>query len=134
LISFAGHRSRKRDTLAASSGQVAAPPSARIELAEPAPDWVQRFAFDRLFPAQDDAGADVLAIKAEFRRWCEQRGIAPPNGAALGQAMADLFERVGIALQQRDGRLMAMGVTLKADQVALPAPGRLGKMHRRDFA
>ena len=92
LISFAGHRSRKRDTLAASSGQVAAPPSARIELAEPAPDWVQRFAFDRLFPAQDDAGADVLAIKAEFRRWCEQRGIAPPNGAALGQAMADLFE------------------------------------------
>jgi len=130
LISFAGHR-RRRDEPA-----MGAPANAPCvdDLAEPAPDCVQRFAFDRLFPAQGDAGADVLAIKAEFWRWCAQRGIAPPSGAALGQAMADLFERVGIALEQRDGQLMAMGVTLKADQAALPAPGRLGKMHRKQTA
>jgi hypothetical protein len=49
--------------------------------------------------------------------------------------MADLFEHVGIALQQYDGRLMAMGVTLKADQGALPAiSGRLGKTHRKETA
>lgn len=36
--------------------------------------------------------------------------------------MADLFERVGIPLQQRNGRVMAMGVQIKADQQALPAP------------
>ena len=62
-------------------------------------------------------------IKAEFRRWCAQREIDPPNGADLGQAMADLFERVGIALEQRNGRLMAIGVKLKADKTGLSAPG-----------
>ena len=50
---------------------------------------------------------------------------------ALGEAMADLFERVGIPLEQRNGQLMAMGVTLKAEPLALPEPGRLGKMHRK---
>jgi hypothetical protein len=117
LISFAGHRHRRDAPATQASAEAVDDP------AEPAPDCVQRFAFDRLFPAQSDAGADVLAIKAEFRRWCEQRGVAPPSGAALGQAMADLFERVGIALQQRNGRLMAVGVVLKADQGALPNRG-----------
>jgi hypothetical protein len=117
LISFAGHR-RRCDAAATQAPARAV----HIDPVELAPDCVQRFAFDRLFPAHGDAGADVLAIKAEFRRWCSQKGIAPPDGAALGQAMADLFERVGIPLQQRDGRVMAMGVQIKADQQALPAP------------
>ena len=93
---------------------------------------MQRFAFDRLFPAaQANAGAAISEIQSAYKRWCAGRNDAPLSGEAFGEAMADLFERVGIPLDQRNGQLVAMGVTLKAEPLALPEPGQLGKMHRK---
>ena len=120
LISFAGHRRHKAE------------PTATAAILTPTADQLQRFAFDQLFPAtQASAGAAIPAIQSAYARWCAERNIAPLSGEALGEAMADLFARVGISLAQRNGQLMAMGVMLKAEPFALPAPGRLGKMHRR---
>jgi hypothetical protein len=109
LIVFAAHP-RKKAT--------AAP-----EVVLPAPEqaqYVQRFALDRLYPAKRDTTVDLAAIRSDFRRWCELRQIPPPAGADLGQALGDLFDRLGIAIEQRDGRWVALGIQL-ADHL-LPAP------------
>jgi hypothetical protein len=125
LISFAGHRRRRAEPMSEVSMAAAA-------ILTPAADQLQRFAFDQLFPAaQANAGAAIPAIQSAYAHWCAERNLAPLSGEALGEAMADLFERVGIPLAQRNGQLMAMGVTLKAEPLALPAPGRLGRMHSR---
>jgi hypothetical protein len=121
LIAFAGHKKSPRDVgkIERSAAQLEPSPATRVD--EPTNECVQRFAFERLFPARADAGADLLAIKAEFQRWCAQRQITAPAGAELAQALSDLFEGVGIPIQQRGERFMAMGVMLRGDQVALPA-------------
>ena len=129
LIAFAGHRRRQAEPI--TSAATATPATVEI-IPPPAADHMQRFAFDRLFPAeQANAGAAISEIQSAYKRWCAGRNDAPLSGEALGEAMADLFERVGIPLEQRNGQLVAMGVTLKAEPLALPEPGQLRKMHRK---
>ena len=81
----------------------------------------------------NDAGVPVTRLRDEFQRWCAQQALAPPAGADLGRAMGALFDRLGVALDRRDGELMAMGVAIDSDapQALLPAPSRLGRMRRR---
>jgi hypothetical protein len=134
LIAYAGHGRR----VGASRRQVGIPmgeaPAEAVELQADDPTRaVQRFALDRLHPTDRDCGVPVTALRAEFQQWCGQRQIAPPPGPELGRAMGALFDRLGVALEQRDGQLVVLGIALKTDaeHLALPAPGRLGPMHRR---
>jgi hypothetical protein len=128
LIAFVAHgRQRAHEIVppapAASSPSIEPLPSS-------APAAVERFAFEHLFPARSDEGVDVAAIEARVMRWCAQQRIEAPR-AELGRAMGDLFAAAGIPVERRGGKLMAMGLKLKDEQAALPAPGRLGRMHNR---
>ena len=64
---------------------------------------------------------ELTAIEAELRRWCTEKKFALPSPKALGAAMADLFADTGIELEDRGGRLMAIGVSLKTEPLALTA-------------
>jgi hypothetical protein len=132
LIAYAGHGRRpgaSRRQMGEAPAEVVPP----VELQANPMRSVQRFALDRLHPTDRDAGIPVAALRGEFHQWCGQRKIAPPPGPELGRAMRALFDRLGVALVERNGQLVAMGIALKADaeQLVLPAPGRLGRMHRR---
>ena len=134
LIAFAGHGRRQ---LSPATIDVTA------ETVQPQPvsalDCVRRFAIDRLFPAGTNSATDVTEIRSALRQWFEQNGIAPPPGPDLGRAMAAMFERIGVSVERRGDRLMAIGVSLQGEQAALPKPGatigeRLGSRRRKQFA
>ncbi len=132
LVAFAGHAPRKNaiapDVVAPAPLEVVTP----VVHAPAVSDHMRRFAFDRLWPAeQPDAGADIPAIRSAYKRWCAATGNPSLSGEALGQAMADLFEHVGISIEDRDGHLMAMGVALRGEKPALPTSGSLGRISRR---
>jgi len=92
------------------------------------PACVKGFALDHLFLSGPDVGIKLAAIEAELRRWRTEKKFALPSPKALGVAMADLFAITGIKLEDRGGRLMAIGVSLKTEPTArfdssLNAPG-----------
>ena len=50
--------------------------------------------------------------------------------AAIGRALAQLFQDVGIHIEEREGRLIAVGISLKEPATALkalPRPGAVAK-------
>jgi hypothetical protein len=67
-----------------------------------------RFAIECLQPGGE---ADLQAIRSRYGAWC------PPerrfSEAQIGQALATLFGDAGIGIAERDGRLVAIGVSLK---------------------
>jgi hypothetical protein len=73
---------------------------------------VRRFAADRIFPGAPGDKVAVDRIRADLNRWCAERQIEPPSGPALGRAMGELFDRLGIDLEKKDGRLVALGIRL----------------------
>ena len=56
--------------------------------------------------------------------------VKPRRGSELGQALVGLFDRLGIAVEERDGRWVALGIQL-ADR-ALPAPAEVKSCLRRN--
>jgi hypothetical protein len=67
-----------------------------------------KFAVECLKPGGE---ADLLAIRDRYGTWCPVERRLPP--AKIGQALAKLFSQTGIAIADRNGRLVAIGVSLK---------------------
>jgi hypothetical protein len=80
-----------------------------------------RFAVERLQPSDGD-GTDLIAIHREYGHWCKESGLEALPGPQIGSALSQLFANAGISIDQRDGRLVAMGVGLK-DRPLLAPPG-----------
>jgi hypothetical protein len=76
-----------------------------------------QFAVERLKPT-DDAGSELSAIHRDYRDWCATKGIEPLPAAQIGLLLAELFDGVGLSVAERDGRLMAVGVSLRAQEPA----------------
>ena len=67
-----------------------------------------KFAVECLTPGGE---ADLEAIRDQYHAWC------PPDrrisAAKIGHALANLFRQAGIEIADRNGRLVAIGVSLK---------------------
>jgi hypothetical protein len=93
----AGRRPRRATT------RTARPPTAR--------DRAAQFARECLAP---EGEADLQAIQARFVAWSAQRGIeARISGAKIGKALAAMLKDGGVDVMERDGRLIAVGISLK---------------------
>lgn len=79
-----------------------------------------QFAVDRLHP-MEDGGSELTAIHRDYRDWCATKGIEPLPAAQIGLLLAELFDGVGLSIAERDGRLMAVGVSLKPQARTLGA-------------
>jgi hypothetical protein len=136
LIAYAGH-GRRREAGVIDVPDITIEPAASPRQAFAEGNAVAQFAFDRLWPDARGDGADVLAIHQAYREWCRGKGVEPLAGPALGRALGDVFENVGIPVIERDGKMLALGVRL-AEQTTplLPVPvprrgeRRLGAMAR----
>jgi hypothetical protein len=51
--------------------------------------------------------------------WCATKGIEPLPAAQIGLLLAELFDGAGLSIAERDGRLMAVGVSLQSQEPAL---------------
>jgi hypothetical protein len=61
-----------------------------------------------------DGEADLSAIQQRYGAWnAENAPDVPHSKAAVAHALADLFEDAGIAIEERDGRFVAVGISLK---------------------
>jgi hypothetical protein len=67
-----------------------------------------KFAVECLKPGGE---VDLLAIRDRYGAWCPAERRLPP--AKIGQALAKLFSQTGIAIADRNGRLVAIGISLK---------------------
>lgn len=76
-----------------------------------AEDRAAQFALECLKPQGE---ADVDIIEARYASWCAGRPRdkhLPPR--QFGQALAVLLKETGITVEERDGRLIAVGISLK---------------------
>jgi hypothetical protein len=71
-----------------------------------------QFAVERLYPTEED-GSELSAIHCAYLEWCETKGIDPFPAAQIGLLLAELFDGAGLSILERDGRLTAIGVSLR---------------------
>jgi hypothetical protein len=64
-----------------------------------------------MFPGDD--GVELRAIHRRYKAWCAEKNIEPLPAIQIGDALAELFEKAGIAVTQERGRLIAAGVALR---------------------
>jgi hypothetical protein len=67
-----------------------------------------KFAVECLTPGGE---ADLQTIRSRYGEWCPPARRRPD--AQIGRALAELFNQAGIEIPEHDGRLVAMGVSLK---------------------
>jgi hypothetical protein len=70
-----------------------------------------RFGVDCLHPGDD--GVELRAIHKRYKAWCAEKGMEPLSAIQISDALAELFEEVGIAVTEERGRLIAAGVALR---------------------
>jgi hypothetical protein len=69
-----------------------------------------KFAVECLRP-DPDGEVDLLALRDQYGAWCPaDRRV---SAAKIGRALADLFKGAGIPIATRNGKLVAIGVTLR---------------------
>ena len=69
-----------------------------------------KFAVECLRP-DPDGEVDLLALRDKYGAWCPADRRLPE--ATIGRALADLFKGAGIPIAKRNGKLVAIGVTLR---------------------
>jgi hypothetical protein len=79
------------------------------------PKHAAQFAVERLHPMAE-GGSELTAIHRDYRDWCATKGIEPLPAAQIGLLLAELFDGAGLSIAERDGRLMAVGVSLKTQE------------------
>jgi hypothetical protein len=72
-----------------------------------------QFAVERLYPTAE-GGTELSAIHHDYRDWCETKGIEPLAAGQIGLLLAELFDGIGLSVSERDGCLVAVGVSLTA--------------------
>jgi hypothetical protein len=131
LLVFAGHGGSHRPTSRPSTARaVNAAPLPYIEAtaehaimqeAAPAPrmqpvnvrEHAARFGVECFGPSKSGS-ASLDAVKARYLEWCGEIGLEPLPDATIGKALADLFGAAGVRVEDRSGRLVVVGVELKA--------------------
>jgi hypothetical protein len=73
-----------------------------------------KFAVECLRP-DPDGEVDLLTLRNKYGAWCPADRRVPK--AKIGRALADLFRGAGIPIANRNGKLVAIGVTLKQPDV-----------------
>jgi hypothetical protein len=71
-----------------------------------------QFAVERLHPTEE-GGSELTAIHRDYGDWCAIKGLDPLPAAQIGLLLAELFDGAGLSITERDGRLLAVGVSLK---------------------
>ena len=71
-----------------------------------------RFGVDCLHPGDD--GVELRAIHKRYKAWCAEKGIEPLSAIQISDALAEVFEEVGIAVTEERGRLIAAGLPVAA--------------------
>jgi hypothetical protein len=74
-----------------------------------------QFAVERLHPTEE-GGSELTAIHRDYRDWCATKGIEPLPAAQIGLLLAELFDGAGLSIQERDGKLIAIGVALELQE------------------
>jgi len=69
-----------------------------------------RFAVECLQP-DPNGEVDLLAIRDRYDQWCQVKRRLPE--AKIGRALGDLLKDAGVKIADRNGHLVAMGVSLK---------------------
>jgi len=77
-----------------------------------------QFAVERLHP-KEEGGSELSAIHRDYRDWCVTKGIEPLPAAQIGLLLAELFDGAGLSIAECDGRLTAIGVSLKRHEHAM---------------
>jgi hypothetical protein len=113
LLAYGAHHTRRQRTSSLEPEVYSASPQL-----EPATrkkkEHAAHFAVHGLRPATgEERGPPLVAIQREYGRWCEEKGLQPLSPAQIGLALAELFESAGISIAEHEGRLMAVGVSIK---------------------
>jgi hypothetical protein len=77
-----------------------------------------QFAIERLHPTEE-GGSELSAIHRDYRDWCATTGLESLPAAQIGLLLAELFDGAGLSIAEREGKLMAVGVSLKEEGGAL---------------
>jgi hypothetical protein len=106
LIAFAAHH-RREDLIEMTGAEL---------VVEPAPvmlptEHAAQFAVEALQPAKGKR-LDLMTVHAAYGAWCARKGIQPLSANQIGAALAQLFEGAGISVAERQGRFIAIGVSL----------------------
>jgi len=125
LIAYAAHGRRHVDFLRLQVGnenrhegfmdpespeKVTAPPAPAIPDAEHA----AQFAVETLKPAPEEA-ADLMAVFRAYVTWCRARELTPLSEAKFGAALATVFDRAGVPIEEKGGRIMALGIVITSE-------------------
>jgi hypothetical protein len=70
-----------------------------------------QFAVERLRPTEE-GGSELTGIHRDYQDWCATKGIEPLPAAQIGLLLAELFDGAGLSIAERNGRLVAVGVSL----------------------
>lgn len=95
---------------------VDAPRQPKLNVSRSVRDHAARFALDRLTP--NGSGVDLVAIRDAYRAWSQAQRDRYSD-AEIAKALADLFQEAGIPVAEQDGRLIALGVSLKTSSRAI---------------
>jgi len=78
-----------------------------------------QFALEALWPTEI-GGCELSTVHRAYCEWCGKRGIEPLAATQIGLLLADIFDGVGISITEREGKLMAMGISLRSEEWQLP--------------
>ena len=107
LIAFAAHH-RRYDPV--EIAEIVVEPALIVHPTEHA----ARFAVEALQPAKGKR-LDLMAVHVAYRAWCARKGTQPLSANQIGTALAQLFNEAGITVAKRQGRFVAIGVSLAAN-------------------
>ncbi|HRQ25810.1 hypothetical protein, partial [Hyphomicrobium sp.] len=100
LIAYAAHGRPSEATETAPAPQAVVLPEI---------EHVAQFAVETLRPAPEES-ADLMAVFRAYVTWCRARQTAPLSEAKFGAALATVFDRTGVPVVEKDGRVLAIGV------------------------
>jgi hypothetical protein len=111
LIAFAAHH-RRDDPVEVADAEIAVEP---VPIARPA-EHAAQFAMEALHPAKGKR-LDLTKVHMAYQGWCANKGVQPLAPNQIGGALAQLFDDAGITVAKRQGKFVAIGVSLAANSV-----------------
>src|SRR5262249_9093751 len=93
-------------------------PEAPSPPAMPDAEHAAHFAVEALKPAPEEA-ADLLAVFRAYVSWCNTRRMRPLSEAQFGAALATVFDRAGVPVVEREGRVLALGLGIGNSHVLI---------------
>jgi hypothetical protein len=115
LMIFGAHHTRSRVevlmTMPIAQATAITDQSRTVRKVPTAKDHAARYAVECMRPGGE---ADLQDIQARYATWSTEHAPDVTHApSAVAHALADLFEAAGIDIAQRNGRLVAIGISLK---------------------